>query len=150
MYVAPPPAAVTPAKGVTSTPAAVTAELADRVKRTPKPRRFHGSPPPPCTGSFDESEDSAVHRNGSARSSVQPEQSSDAGFDKFFSGVTATNRDAGLDCSVGDFDLIVPESEAPLVHHKKAGPISFSFFDRRWSFWTEWLGLSGRPLTISL
>ena len=101
-------------KRETASPTAVET-FDDRVKRTPKPRRFHGSPPPPGdSGSFEDDDETSRHASNRATSN-------DDGMEKFFSGVT-TKRDEKLDCSVGDFDLLEVEFQAPLVHHKKDGP----------------------------
>ena len=92
-------------------------DVIERIKRTPKPRRFCGSPPPPSS-SFDDGDDvAASHRHASA-----PSTSNDDGIETFFSGVTTSKRADNLDVSVGDFDLLVPGSDAPLVHHRKAAP----------------------------
>ena len=102
-------------KRETASPTAVD-NIDDRVKRTPKPRRFHGSPPPPGdAGSFEDNDDVTLRHTSNRQSS------NDDGMEKFFSGVT-TKRDENLDCSVGDFDLLEVEPQAPLVHHKKDGP----------------------------
>ena len=90
--------------------------FSDRVKRTPRPRRFQGSPPAPG-GSFEDNDDVTVeasHRTGRVTAN-------DEGMDKFFA---ANKGDGKLDCSVGDFDILLAESEEvpSLVHVKKAGP----------------------------
>lgn len=92
--------------------------FSDRVKKTPRPRRFQGSPPAPG-GSFEDNDDvtaETTHRTGTTSST-----SNDEGIDKFFA---ASKRDEKLDCSVGDFDILLAESEEvpALVHVKKAGP----------------------------
>jgi len=98
-------------------------DVTERIKRTPKPRRFCGSPPPPSS-SFDDSDDvAAASQRHASGSGAATSTSNDDGIETFFSGVTAASKRVdNLDVSVGDFDLLVPESEAPLVHHRKAAP----------------------------
>jgi hypothetical protein len=104
----------------TSTPASVSNNasdaFSDRVKRTPKPRRFHGSPPAPG-GSFEDNDDVTAETNHRTVKVT----SNDEGMEKFFA---ANKRDEKLDCSVGDFDILLAQSEEipTLVHVKKAGP----------------------------
>ena len=44
----------------------------------------------------------------------------DEGIDNFF--ISTSNRDEKLDCSIGDFDLLMPDDDVALVHVRKAGP----------------------------
>ena len=69
-----------------ATPTAVNGNDAasERVKRTPRPRRFQGSPPAPgeCGGSFDDCDDVTSQQHDRHSSDVAY---NDEGMDKFFS-----------------------------------------------------------------
>ena len=122
------PSAVTPLKSKRpdATPSTVSnsndeRDVIERIKITPKPRRFCGSPPPPSS-SFDDGDDVAVASTSSQRhDSAGSVTVQDDGIDHFFSGVSPSKRADNLDVSLGDFDLLVPEFEA-LHHHRKGAP----------------------------
>jgi supervillin len=99
---------------------------AARIRATPEPRRFHGSPPPANDKSYDEAPEAEFEAVYSEEVVHVPEFN-DEELDKFFSSnvknsVNSGGGNSSNDISIDDFDAIANENDdnsSLLLNHKK-------------------------------